>query len=331
MAIAPPPAEVWIEKIEGRGEDARALLSSAPPGCALGVFDGLGGSGGRALKLAGGREVSAARYAADLARRVALQALADCGFAEGGAWAGADAVRAALEKQLKLNFAEQAGLVDRESALKGSLTRRLPTTLCLLIAEPRAARGVALSALWAGDSRAYVWTQSQGLAQLTRDHAREPLDAFASLRNDAPMSNFVSPDIDYFIDMHCVAVEEPCLFFAATDGAFQSCASPMEFELALVEALMAAPDWRAGLKRFAAAIRRRAQDDAAIAIAGAHGGWPQTQRAARAAYETRLKPDMEELRGGETERARAALWGRYQAQYERLAPPPAGEKAGEAR
>ncbi|MBI1188373.1 MAG: hypothetical protein GC206_13750 [Alphaproteobacteria bacterium] len=330
MTIAPAPAEVWIEKIEGRGEDARALLAAAPGRCALGVFDGLGGSGGRALKLAGGREISAARYAADLARQVAVQALQDCGFEHDDAWAGPGAVRAALEKQLKLNFAEQAGVVDRDSALRGSLTRRLPTTMCVVLAETGAPLGTTLSALWAGDSRAYVWTHDHGLAQLTRDHAHESLDALASLSADAPMSNFVSPDIDYFVELHTVSIDEPCLFFAATDGAFQSSASPMEFELALVEALAAAPDWHAALRRFGEAIQGAAQDDAAIAIAGAHGGWPDVHAAARAAYEARLKPELAAL--GEGDGARAALWARYQAQYERFAPPaPSALQKREAR
>jgi hypothetical protein len=81
-------------------------------------------------------------------------------------------------------------------------------------------------------------------------------------------------------------------------------------------------------------VQRVAQDDAAIAIAGVHGGWGAVRDAARAAYETRLKRDMEALRGdaADNAEARAALWARYQTQYERLAPPALRDaKTGGAR
>ena len=92
--------------------------------------------------------------------------------------------------------------------------------------------------LTAGDSRPYVWTEKDGLCQLTRDEERP----------DGGMTNYikVSDDEDFTINSRYVKLPRPCVIFAASDGCFDSSAilSPLAFEKTILEAARdsASPD-----------------------------------------------------------------------------------------
>lgn len=358
----PPATPLWMEKAAGRGEDGPVLLANHKSEglIAIGVFDGLGGSGSRLLRREDGSEVSAARMAAEIAANTTAHALADFGFevrdrppakfrlgsilGSSDRWSTASDFAAELQRRLERDFAEAASRFDGAgSAMRGSISKRLPTTLCLLVAR-QLPHGIQLSSIWAGDSRSYVWLPQRGLAQLTRDHTKQPLDALQAIREDAPMSNFVTPDLPFRLDLNEVLIDEACLFFCSTDGGFQFFPSPLEFELALIESLVSKSSWGDAVAALGARISAVTKDDVALGICGA--GWraDDLQAQLRRSLQTRLKPAMQQMEqaqkrldeaskrlrdaqhavsalGEQLDDVRKDAWERYKVGYEGLIPP----------
>jgi chromosome segregation ATPase len=141
-------------------------------------------------------------------------------------------------------------------------------------------------ALWAGDSRGYVLTPDGGLAQLTRDHLRDPADAQRNLREDSPMSNAISAGEAFIIDSNTTEFVQPAIFLTATDGCFGYLASPAMFELMLLTTLATAQDiegWRTALEHEISAV---AADDASLALVAF--GWSRLEDV-KQAFAERLK------------------------------------------
>lgn len=116
--------------------------------------------------------------------------------------------------------------------------------------------------LTAGDSRPYVWTEKDGLCQLTRDEERP----------DGGMTNYikVSDDEDFTINSRYVKLPRPCVIFASTDGCFDSSAflSPLAFEKTILEAARdsASPDEMSAKLRDFFAENGRHDDSSTIAM-----------------------------------------------------------------
>jgi serine/threonine protein phosphatase PrpC len=198
---------LWFnaEKILDHGEDADPLVMRRPEyGVLLGVFDGMGGSGAQTYRTESGDHSGAylaSRHAQATSGKwfetVALPPTTDAELAVSLSHALATAMRAHL-----------ATLGAKPSRIASRMIRQQPTTAALLVVNtvgPTSAEAtVRCHALWAGDSRAFVLTGQEGLAQLTTDHLRSEGDAQENLMSDSPMSNFVSASQPFEIDHRSV-------------------------------------------------------------------------------------------------------------------------------
>lgn len=149
-----------------------------------------------------------------------------------------------IEKTL-FNIAQKMGL-ELESNVKGAYL--LPTTLVIAIIndssenvlreEIRIESGEARNGwldvlyLWAGDSRGYLWNETEGLAQITDDHER-----------DETMTNLITLTRPFELEARLIKVDKPVILFNATDGCYKCpCfASPFDLEYVFLQAL-AKPD-----------------------------------------------------------------------------------------
>ncbi|MCR5734164.1 MAG: hypothetical protein K6G22_06110 [Lachnospiraceae bacterium] len=113
-----------------------------------------------------------------------------------------------------------------ESAYSGLAL--LGTTLCMTLFSETddSVRAVYLTA---GDSRPYLWNETEGLCQLIPDEEGP----------DGGMTNYIraNEDTDFSINVSYFEFKKPCILFNASDGCFDSAAflSPMAFEKLLLD------------------------------------------------------------------------------------------------
>jgi hypothetical protein len=333
-----------LHKIAGKGEDADPILRIGPDLGLLGVFDGMGGAGGTVYETPEGPHTGAylgSRVARDAVERRMLELIGPAWILDGPATA------AELATTLRTVLAERlVELKAPASALRSKLVRALPTTMALLALQRTETGGstYACHAFWAGDSRGYVLHPERGISQLTSDDLRSGGDALHNLRDDSPMSNTVSADIEFTVHHRQVELAAPFVAIAATDGCFHYLRSPMHFEHLLLSTLHDAEDadaWRSALE---ARITEVTGDDAAMALLGVGADMDgfrelfaarsadvreryvrlldaldeEVARAEQALDELRRRRDA---RGGE-------LWQDYKPDYERFFPAaaPAGRE-----
>lgn len=130
-------------------------------------------------------------------------------------------------------FSEENGIRLENLGTRGGSTRLLPTTLASCVWREEDDH-VDVVCLWAGDSRCYSMSPSEGLRLLTEDDSATAGDAMADLLADSPMSNFVSLSHSFHINWRTFRIAKPCMLFAASDGCFAYLSSPMEMELLIV-------------------------------------------------------------------------------------------------
>jgi hypothetical protein len=128
------------------------------------------------------------------------------------------------------------------SRLKGSLIEhKLCTTIALASIPKQQTQDkiFEVNLAWMGDSRIYFLSPTKGLQQLTKDDLVTSKDAFEMLRQDPPMSQYLTADINpkWQIHFQNYRFEEPGCFLACTDGCFQYVSAPWEFERLLLETL----------------------------------------------------------------------------------------------
>jgi serine/threonine protein phosphatase PrpC len=351
-AAAPPAAAMpsvsfkfCTAKVTGEGEDADPILRVGPELGLLGVFDGMGGAGGRVYDTPDGRHTGAyiaSRFARNVVERLMLELIKPEWHLDGPATA------AELHRVLASSLAARlAELKAPETTLRSTLVKALPTTMALAVLQRTdpAASAYACHLFWAGDSRAYVLDPAAGAMQLTTDDLRSGGDAMRNLTDDAVMSNCVSADSEFHINHRQVELQAPFLLLCATDGCFAYVPSPMHFEQLLLSALQLARDASGWQQALEAAVTAITGDDAALALLGLGadlGGFKQLFKDRTAELQRRFIDPLEELDGqvrqAEQElvdlRARrtelgAELWSAYKHDYERYlaVPGPAGEEA----
>jgi hypothetical protein len=190
---------------------------------------------------------------------------------------------------------------------------------------------------WAGDSRAYAFSAS-GAHQLSTDDLRDPGDAMANLHHDSVVSNAMSADTEFRVGYRRVELKAPFLLVCATDGCFGYVPTPMHFEHLVLKALVGARSTRAWSEAVQAEISAVTGDDAAMAVMGVGADLAEFQALLAPRLAT-LEDDfigpLDQLRQAVQEAERtlqvarqhehdqtAALWGRYQPEYERHLRPP---------
>jgi serine/threonine protein phosphatase PrpC len=331
-------------KVAGEGEDADPILRVGPDLGLLGVFDGMGGAGGRVYDTPDGRHTGAyiaSRFARNVVERLMLDLIKPEWNLDGPAAA------AELQRVLASSLAARlAELKAPETTLRSKLVKALPTTMTLAVLQRTdpAAGTYACHLFWAGDSRAYVLEPEAGLMQLTTDDLRSAGDAMRNLTDDSVMSNAISADTEFHINYRQVELQAPFLLLCATDGCFAYVRSPMHFEQLLLSTLQAARDVTGWQRALEAAVTAITGDDAALALLGLGAdlaGFKQRCKDRAAGLQRRFVEPLEglddqvqraeeELAELRTRRAAlgAELWGAYKPGYERYlaAPEPAGEE-----
>jgi serine/threonine protein phosphatase PrpC len=352
-AAATPPAasamptvsfKFCTAKMAGAGEDADPILRVGPDLGLLGVFDGMGGAGGRVYDTPNGRHSGAyiaSRFARNVVERLMLELIKPEWNLDGPATA--TELHRVLASSLAARLAE---LKAPETTLRSKLVKALPTTMALAVLQRTdlTAGGWACHVFWAGDSRAYVLEPEAGVRQLTSDDLRSGVDAMRNLTDDSVMSNCISADTEFHINHRQVDLRAPFLLLCATDGCFAYVRSPMHFEHLLHSTLQGARDGPAWQQALEQAVTAVTGDDAALALLGVGadlGGFKKLFRERTGEVGRRYVGPLDELdeqitraeqqlAGLRERRAElgAELWGAYRHDYERylVAAEPAGEE-----
>jgi hypothetical protein len=203
--------------------------------------------------------------------------------------------------------------------------------------------GVTLTVIWAGDSRIYVLHPTSGLLQATRDDVKGSGDALTMITSDPPLTRCVSADGPIRLREHVVEADM-AIVIAATDGCFAHLPSPWHFEHLVLSALLDSETPDALGIALGTSLRKRAFDDATLALAVT--GFDDLG-AAQQAFAPRLefvsshltRPlDEQNARVHEAEHvlagaqqkvnalaaardeARNRLWARYRVDYEQVMP-----------
>lgn len=232
MAMTKLNLVVNLEVAEAKGEDAN-LAEHFSQTFLMGVFDGLGGrSAGYGGKTGGG---IASEEASQISKTFFKQ------------WHGEIKPENVIQLQQQicesLKNKVDTNMPRTSSRLKGSLVEhKLCTTIALasILKQPKGQEKIFEANLaWMGDSRIYFLSPTKGLQQLTKDDLVTPKDALEMLRQDPPMSQYLTADINprWQIHFQHYEIEGPGCFLACTDGCFQYFSAPWEFEKLLLNTL----------------------------------------------------------------------------------------------
>lgn len=219
-----------IEKREGHGEDSSPLSITKDNFCAVGVFDGMGGSGAAICKSKFGDNHTKAYVAS----RIILEAVNNyIENAKDVRDINSDGIRFTARECLKQ---EKSNYPTKASGLRSKLVRDYPTTLAITTALQNEDGTHTVNSYWAGDSRNYLWT-SEGFYQISKDDLDTELDPLENLRNDGALSNCICADREFEINHKTIKVEGKFVILSATDGCFNYFPTPMHFNEVLVTGL----------------------------------------------------------------------------------------------
>lgn len=112
--------------------------------------------------------------------------------------------------------------------------KTFPTTLASAIYCPNNG-GLKILAIWAGDSRVYVLSPTQGLQLLSVDDADGAAD---SMNSSSAMNNCISVGNPFHINFALYEMNEPGLVFCCTDGCFDYIPSPLNLEWLLLKTIL---------------------------------------------------------------------------------------------
>ncbi len=222
---------VNIEVAEDKGEDAN-LAEDFGQNFLMGVFDGLGG------RSAGYDGKTGGRIASEVASQITKEFFKQ--------WRGKITPENVIQLQQEicrsLKNKANTNMPKTSSRLKGSLVEhKLCTTIALtsILKQQGQEKIFEADLAWMGDSRIYFLSPTKGLQQLTKDDLVTPKDALEMLRQDPPMSQYLTADINprWQIHFQHYRIEEIGCFLACTDGCFQYVSAPWEFEKLLLDML----------------------------------------------------------------------------------------------
>ena len=199
--------------------------------------------------------------------------------------------------------------------IRGSMVRKLPTTLALAYAEDAGDR-VLVHSLWAGDSRVYL-LDDRGLAQLTIDDT-DVADALENIYYDGAMTNVLSSDEQYQINSKTIYLNRPALIFATTDGCFGYVPSPMEFEYIILNALVKSETPERFKEKLYRQFSQYAGDDFAFGIMSfGFLDYQNTRRVLKPRLQYLEENYMSHITCEHDEKSIRRLWREYKGNYER--------------
>ena len=219
-----------IEKRESHGEDSCPLSLVKEKFYAVGVFDGLGGSGAAICKSEFGDDHTKAYVASRIIREAISNYMENAKDERG---INSDGIRSTARERLEQ---EKSSYPTKASGLRSKLVRDYPTTLAITTALKEEEGTHIVNSYWAGDSRNYLWTQ-EGFFQISKDDLDTELDPLENLRNDGALSNCICADREFVINNRTISVEEKFVILSATDGCFNYFATPMHFNEVLLTGL----------------------------------------------------------------------------------------------
>lgn len=219
-----------IEKREDHGEDSEPLSISKDEFYAVGVFDGMGGSGATICKSEFGDDHTKAYVASRIIREAINNYL---GNAKDVRKINSEGIRSTARGRL-----EQEKIIypTKVSKLRSKLVRDYPTTLAITTALKNDDETYVVNSYWAGDSRNYLWTP-EGFFQISKDDLDTESDPLENLRNDSALSNCICADREFNINNKTIQVSEKFVILSATDGCFNYFATPMHFQEVLLSGL----------------------------------------------------------------------------------------------
>ncbi|MBU3751208.1 MAG: hypothetical protein FGM52_12310, partial [Mycobacterium sp.] len=229
----------------------------------LGAFDGMGGAGSAKVGI-DGLEVSGAYAASRLVRQVVERAF----------WSGrsgsmdADALSESISEEFAMRRpVDQDG--DSAGVIRGSMIKVLPTTAAVVVAEEASQGRWMVDVMWAGDSRVYAITQTDGLQQLTRDDVEDP-DPMTQIRSDQGLKNLISASGAFRLNSARLELVEPFVLLAATDGLFHYLPTPGSLEYLVLQSLQECRDSEDAMaKTLGFKATQVARDDVSFALAAA--------------------------------------------------------------
>lgn len=261
-----------VPKKPGKGEDSDPICDVSGDRCwgILGVFDGMGGAGGRHYKHKDTQEEHTSAY---WASRIVQKTVIDM---MNHRLIGTNPIEY-FETNIR-KFITNA--LDREienfpvANIKApsKLIRKFPTTLAISLYFIQD-NTLNIYNYWAGDSRIYLFN---GETQyfLTLDDSDAPNnDPFAPENSDLAMNNAICQDKDkpFRINKSTVSFrldkDNPIILMAATDGCFGYYTNPIEFEEMIREKLKSSNslcEWSDNIKN--AIIENIQQDDFSMSM-----------------------------------------------------------------
>jgi serine/threonine protein phosphatase PrpC len=209
----------YTEKKPRCGEDATPIAERLKNGeCLLGVFDGLGGAGGRPfIKLDSEDEkVTGAYLASRFIRDNVLNYFKSNQINSSGFLKSIPRGVQKLQEQLATALKNYLSDLERKNPplqIRSSMLKSLPTTMAICYITQR--EGVFI---WAGDSRGYI-LNGEGLCQYTKEDLEFKGDALDNLREDSPMSNYIC-ETGFTLQYKIFSLKNQSIIITATDGCF---------------------------------------------------------------------------------------------------------------
>lgn len=224
-----------IEKRKGYGEDSAPLFLVRDNFCAVGVFDGMGGSGAGTCKSDFGDGHTKAYVASRIIKDSVYNYMNNV---ESTSEICAERIKNIAKSRLEQ---EKNNFPLKASGLRSKLVREYPTTLAVVTCEQKTNGESTIKSYWAGDSRNYLWN-SEGFFQISKDDLDTELDPMENLRNDGALSNCVCADRKFEINSKSITVSGAFVILSATDGCFGYFPTPMHFQEVLFMGLKSSND-----------------------------------------------------------------------------------------
>lgn len=249
------------EKKVGYGEDAPPLLIAKGKGCAVGVFDGMGGAG---AKICESSSLGVGYTQAYVSSRIICSSMVI--FLQNHLPTDdvtVEDMKAVIKR--KLHEEKETFVPKVISSLRSKLVREYPTTLAIVTLQEHD-NSYHVDSYWAGDSHCYLWTKD-GFFQISRDDLEENNDPMENLHNDSPISNCICADRDFTVNHNSIELKkDPVIILCATDGCFGYYQTPMHFEYVLKSCLQEAKNDKEWERMIKDAVSKVTGDDCSLSL-----------------------------------------------------------------